>query len=294
MPAYKSIKYPKEKREMIIIDDGSADESVAYIKKRLPEIKLIAYQKNRGPQHAVNMGIKAARGPILFIVNNDVIVNKNAFLVAAKYLQKHPSVGLLSGKIFNLEPKPGEGKIFNPGFMLNRYAGFIIQDLGSFNKVRDCDWQPATALFVRKKVFEDVGLFEEKLRFCEDGEFSLRAKLAGYKIIHHPKLIFYHGHGTVFRTPDKKGLDYERIFQKRHYLYFQGKFYIILRHGTVLQILSSTILQFSLLPLYNLIVLRNNTVLPMLRAARHTVLSIKEIWADRRRLKKIVKRKFER
>jgi len=291
LPTYKSLKYPNERREIIIIDDGSVDESVVYIKKNFPEVRLISYQKNRGQPHAMNEGIKAARGEILFIVNNDVRVHEDAFLIASKYFTSHPEVGLLSGKIYNLDPKPGEGKIYNPGFKINRYCAFTGYDRSSFNRIRECDWLPNTALFAKKELFDNAGLFEEKLRFCEDGEFSLKTKLAGYKIIHHPKLIFWHSLGTTLRTPDKRGIDYEKIYENRDYCYFKGKFYIILKFGTPLQILSATLLQFSLMPFYNLVVLRNNTILPMFKAAWDTLFSIKEILDDRRSLRNIVKRK---
>jgi len=293
LPAYKFIKYPKERREIIVIDDGSVDESVAYIRKNFPEVRLISYQKNRGQPHAMNEGIKTAKGEILFLVNNDVKVQKDAFLIATQFLSSHPEVGLLSGRIYNLDLKPGEGKIYNPGFKINRYLAFTGYDLSSFNRIRECDWLPTTALFVKKEVFDNAGLFVEKPRFGEDGDLSLRANLAGYKVIHHPKLIFWHSQGTIFRVPDAKGLDYRKTYQNRDYRYFEGKFYLILKFSTPFQIFSSILLQFSLMPLYNLVVLRNNTLLPMFKAARDTLFSLNEILNDRRHLGHITKRKFE-
>ena len=63
--------------EVIIVDNGSTDDSVAFIKKNYPEIRLIKFQENKGFSKAINVGVKESKGNLVLLLNNDVAVSNN-------------------------------------------------------------------------------------------------------------------------------------------------------------------------------------------------------------------------
>ncbi len=63
--------------EIIVVDDASTDDSRALIKNDFPDVHVIALGKNRGFAHAVNTGIRAARGDVIVLLNNDTEADPN-------------------------------------------------------------------------------------------------------------------------------------------------------------------------------------------------------------------------
>ncbi len=201
--------------DLIIIDNGSTDTSVAKIKSYFSQSRqkflLIENKINLGFAGGNNVGIRYALGrsnDFLFILNNDVILEKNAIVELLK-TQKKYKAGIVSPKIY-----------FSPGreFHLERYqkthlgkviwyAGGMIDwqnvqgfhygvdevDQGQFAKETEIDYATGAALFVKKEVFKKVGLFDEKYYlYYEDLDFCLRVKNKGFKIIFSPKSILWH------------------------------------------------------------------------------------------------------
>ena len=73
----KSI-YPKQKITVTLVDNGSTDDSVLFIKKNFPWVDIITLSKNYGFAKAINIAVKKSKGEYLFITNNDVVLEKIA------------------------------------------------------------------------------------------------------------------------------------------------------------------------------------------------------------------------
>lgn len=179
---------------IIIVDNGSSDNSIELIKKKFPEVRLIELSENTGFANAVNVGIKEADAKYVFLLNNDTVCDERAISFLVKTLDKNPSVFSAQAKMLqfgvpHLVDDSGDyycalGWAFSPGKDM---------DPAAFDTKRFITSSCAGAALYRKEVFEEIGLFDEN-HFCylEDVDVGYRARLYGYRNMLEPSAIVYH------------------------------------------------------------------------------------------------------
>lgn len=254
LESIKRLDYPKDRLEVIIVDNASSDKTVPLIRQNFPFVKVFPQEKNLGFAKAVNLGIKKAKGDYLLIANNDVVFDKNYLICLLKFLQENPAVGIVGGKVYYKNPKD---KIAFAGARFNFYTG-LLRPSKSPNKTCETDWVTGCNMLVKREVLAKIGSFDEKFFFYfEDLDLCLRAKRAGYKIIFYPKAILWHGEGESINRED---------WQKKSEFYYQGKTRVLFKHATKLELLSSLLFQFSLGLLYQLFILKHQNYTPATRA----------------------------
>ncbi|OQX51231.1 hypothetical protein B5M47_01600 [candidate division CPR3 bacterium 4484_211] len=208
-----ALDYPKEKYEIVIVDNNSTDNSYNVIQefaKNHKRIKLLVEDKIQSSYAARNKGIKAARGKVLAFIDSDE-------QACAEWLRKgmacmtQSNADLIGGRV--VIPKEENEAI---------YAKY--DRLVSFNQkkyVRD-GWSGAGNLFVHKKVFADIGLFNSRLISGGDYEFSKRAVSAGYKLVYCKDAITYHPPRKTFQQHKNKALRLGKGKAQQHYLQRKG------------------------------------------------------------------------
>lgn len=179
---------------IIVVDNNSNDESVKIIEERYPSITLIKNNENLGFAAAVNIGIKASESDFVALLNNDTEVD-------TKWLGNLYSVISKDDKIFSTSSK-----------MIRFYERDIIDDAGDqynllgwaykrgdgapidkFNKNKVVFSTCAGAGLYRRKVFEDIGYFDENFfAYLEDIDVSFRGNIYGYKNVYVNDAIVYH------------------------------------------------------------------------------------------------------
>lgn len=185
--------------EIIIIDDGSTDESIAYINKVIQKdnrVKLIR-QQHRGASASRNLGIKSARGKIVVFLDNDVKVHKDWLGELVSPILEPGSVVSATCSKTLLYQKPNT--ISTAGLLLIPHTGWGIA-LGSGDRDGDPRWEHpmevvaiSAALAVRKDVVLKIGGFDELLAVhTEDLDFCWRIWLSGHKILYTPSSKVYH------------------------------------------------------------------------------------------------------
>jgi len=189
----KKISYPHY--EIVLVDNGSTDDSVSAIRKEFPEIKVIENRRNLGVAGGRNVGIgyvqKEGTDFLLFL-DNDTIVDKDFITEMVKAGENDERVGILTGKIyFYSEPK----KIWCAGCSLNLYRrhisaiGYDEIDKGQYDELREVDHVAGCCLMIKKKVIDEIGLLDQNFieYFTEDTDWCLRAKKKGYKVVYVPQ-----------------------------------------------------------------------------------------------------------
>lgn len=176
--------------ETIIVDNGSSDDSVSEIKKTYPEVIILEQKENLGFAGGCNVGIKYAlahQAEGLCLLNNDTIVDPGFLNAFVERIDKEPAVGILGAKIYlysDRERLDHIGGMWNKeraefDFIGNRQ---LDQDL-VWEENKEIDYVCGAAFYVKKEVFEKVGLFEEKFFLIwEESDFCFRARRAGYQI----------------------------------------------------------------------------------------------------------------
>jgi GT2 family glycosyltransferase len=238
------INHKKFNFKIIVIDNGSTDDSVEMFRKKYQKnelIKILDTQKNLGYVGGNNFGIKYAlkhNYDYVLLLNNDVIVDNDFLTNLLKPALKNNSFGILGPKIY-----------FAPGheFHKDRYSkdevGNVIWavggqmdwnnilgsnigvdevDHGQFEKMTtDLDFISGCCMLVRKEVFEKIGLLDQDyFMYLEDVDFCQRAKKAGYKLTYIPSSKIWH----INAGSSKSGGDLHDYFITRNRLIFSQRF----------------------------------------------------------------------
>ncbi|HLF24916.1 MAG TPA: glycosyltransferase family 2 protein [Anaerolineae bacterium] len=186
--------------EVILVDNGSTDGSIAWLKERFPEVRLICNEKNRGFAEANNQAIRTSQASYIVTLNNDTRVDPGwlAALVAAA--DGSPQVGMCASKmVFADRPD----MINSTGISLDPVG--IAWDRRGGEPDDDCEAEPvevfgpcAGAALYRRAMLEQIGLFDEDFfAYLEDVDLAWRARLAGWRCLYIPAARVYHIHSAT-------------------------------------------------------------------------------------------------
>ncbi|MFH1090823.1 MAG: glycosyltransferase family 2 protein [Pseudomonadota bacterium] len=210
--------------EVILVDNGSADDSLETARRLWPGIKVISFSQNRGFAAAVNAGIKAAAGRYVALLNNDVEPEPEWLAELCRELDKHPGAFGVGSKLL-LDPE--RDRINVVGIKLKPYAesssiGSGQKDRGQFDRPGEVFGISAGAALFRREVFEEVGLFDEDFfAYLEDVDLCFRARLLGYSFRYAPSARAYHLKGWTTRNKMNKAFEIRQ--NARNTLYYQVK-----------------------------------------------------------------------
>lgn len=191
--------------EIIVVDNGSTDSSVEYLKKiaKDKKIQTILLNQNWGFAGAVNRGIKKAKGRFILLLNSDTIAQKNTLEGAIKFAQEHPQsiIGLqLVNPDQSIQPS-----VYHFPSILGAVKEFWLGKKDSYQKYYPKSLHPVkvdavtgAAMLIPKKIIKKIGLFDEKyFLYFEDLDYCRRAKKAGLSVYYLPSAQIIHHHGAA-------------------------------------------------------------------------------------------------
>lgn len=195
--------------KVILIDNGSTDGSVEFVRNKYPEVEIIALDKNYEFAKANNIGIKKALdegAEFIALLNNDTRVEKNWLSELVKVMESNPKIGICASKMLKMD-KPNildsAGHVFIDGIIRDRGSGEL--DRGQYDTKLEVVGGCAGAALYRREMLDQVGLFDEQFGFnYEDAELSWRAYKYGWKARYVPQAVVYHVRGGT--TKDNKEL----------------------------------------------------------------------------------------
>lgn len=190
--------------EIILVDNGSTDGSVEYVKTQFPSVRVIAHEKNMGFAVAVNAGIRTSNSELVFLLNNDTEVQENCVEEILKAVERYPDDSFFSCKMvsfYHRDILDGTGDCVPRN--LNPFRrGQMWRDTNEFDISQHTFGACAGAAVYKKSALADVDFFDEDF-FCyyEDVDISIRLQLAGYTCRYLPKAVVYHiGSATTGST----------------------------------------------------------------------------------------------
>ena len=187
--------------EVIIVDNGSKDKSVFYVKNNFSSYKIIQFDKNKGFSVAVNAGIKKASADYIFLLNNDTELDKMC-LERLMFGVKKSNSAMFACKILNFYQRNYISSV-GDSFSIYGYAyqRYNWQKDSSRIKNEKIFSVCAGAGLYKKKLFDKVGFFDEDFfAYLEDVDFSFRAQLIGYEAEFISDAIVYHIEGGTSKT----------------------------------------------------------------------------------------------
>ena len=186
-----------ENMEVIVVDNASNNQEADIIAQRYPYIKVIRSDQNLGFAGGNNLGIQAAHGRYLFLVNNDTVFKDFNIHTLIDRMESSPEIGIICPKIrFAWGNNPIQFAGYTPLSKItvrNRALGFGQEDHGQYNTAHLTPYAHGAAMLIRREAIDKVGLMPEcYFLYYEELDWSMMFTRAGYQIWYEPACTIYH------------------------------------------------------------------------------------------------------
>ncbi|GBF80945.1 glycosyltransferase family 2 protein [Aphanothece sacrum] len=224
-----STKIDYDNYEIVVVDNGSTDDSVKSIREKYSHIKIIENNANLGYAEGNNVGIRYALSEntdYILLLNNDTIVDKNLLTNFIKASENYPKAGIFGAKIYYFDTP---NKIWFAGgtWQLEKaksehIGGNEIDDSGFWNDVKEVDYACGCALLIKSEVIQKIGLLESRFFLTwEELDWCYRAKKLGYQSLIVPSAKVWHKISASF--VGGAGKFHQQYFMERNRLLWMEK-----------------------------------------------------------------------
>lgn len=209
--------------EIVVVDNHSKDGTVDVLRSDFPEVKIIANSENHGFSKACNQGIDASHARHILLLNPDMLVESDALAKTVAYLDAHPDVAVVSGKLLNKHGKPiyhfrrfptiGDqlavmfklGKLFPK--LLHRYHAVDLDP----NYEQQVDTVRGSYFAINRTALESIGKLDERyFIWFEEVDYCKRVQSHKMKVMYVPSIT---AHDLVGQS-----------FKQRHFFWKQSRF----------------------------------------------------------------------
>jgi len=193
--------------EVIVIDNGSSDESAKMVKKEYLKAILIENKENGGVASARNQGLRISQGRYCLLLDADAFLKNNSLKILIKTMDCHPKAGVIGPKLlhpngqiqYSCRSFPNLAAVISRFFHLdNIFPNFspirkyLLNDF-DHHSLKQVDWVVGACQIIRRRALEEIGFLDEKYFFaCEDLDFCFRAKQKGWQTIYAPDSCVIH------------------------------------------------------------------------------------------------------
>jgi cellulose synthase/poly-beta-1,6-N-acetylglucosamine synthase-like glycosyltransferase len=173
----KSIDYPKDLYEVVILNDGSKDKTSEVVKRYADgkHVVFVDNKKNKGKAACLNQGISLAKGEFVACMDADSVVPKNILKKTIPYFDNH-EIGAVTVSVEVKQPKNLLQKVIQLEYILG--LSLFLKVFSSFNCIHVT---PGPFSIYRKSVLEEIGCFDVN-NITEDLEIAYRIHKSGHKI----------------------------------------------------------------------------------------------------------------
>ena len=197
-------------RDVVVVDNGSTDETVAFVRERYPDVRLIE-QENKGMGGGNNAGMRVAAGRYFFLLNSDAWVLGDGLDRLVRFADEHPDAAVVGPKLLNTDGTLQRSARGEPTLWGLATEYLFIRKLaphtrllnplyrGDFahDEIAEVDWLYGPALLVRREAADAVGLFDEDFfMFSEEVDWLTRFRRAGWKVLFVPEAEVVHVGGA--------------------------------------------------------------------------------------------------
>ncbi len=188
------LRYPSF--EIIVVDNNSSDDSVEFIHKKFPKVKVVASKVNNGFARGNNIGARVATGKYLLFLNNDTKVTPNFLTPLVAACERDNTIGCVQPEMRVMktpELLDEAGAYLTPSGFLYHYGYRKKYSKKAYQNSREVFSAKGACIFIPKHVFDAVGEFDEDFFiFFEETDLCHRIWLAGYRVLYMPASHIYH------------------------------------------------------------------------------------------------------
>lgn len=205
---------------IIVADNGSPDNSVAWVRTHFPQVEVLDLPQNYGFAQGYNEALRQIEADIYVILNSDVEVTPGWLQPVVEAMHSDPAIGVAQPRILAWQSKKqfeyagaagGWIDFLGYPFCRGRIFSYSEQDEGQYNDPQPCFWATGAAFFIRARLYHALGGFDGDY-FAHNEEIDLcwRVQRAGYSVWCLPQSVVYHlGGGTLeYESPRKVFLNF--------------------------------------------------------------------------------------
>ncbi|MCS7075685.1 MAG: glycosyltransferase family 2 protein [Bacteroidia bacterium] len=201
--------------EWLVVDNASTDDSVSYVVKYFPTIKVIQFEHNKGFAKGNNDAILCCAGEYIVLLNSDVEVTSGWLEPLVNCMQSNNKIAAVQPKVLSYYQRThfeyagacgGFLDMYGVPFCRGRIFEHCEEDKGQYDQSIPVFWATGACMLIRKSAWHKVGEFDEFFfAHMEEIDWCWRAKSLGYEIWCEPKSVIYHvGGGTLSMQSPKK------------------------------------------------------------------------------------------
>lgn len=202
-PFFKSLRAQTFKDfEVIIVDNGSSDNSLNVVEEEYKEAKIVKLETNLGFAEGNNRGLPLCVGEYIFCLNNDTILQEDFFAEIAEAIDRYgEEYSVFAPKILSIHDRftiDSVGGLLIYGDGISRGRGRGKTDKGQYDREEEVLMASGCAALYKKDMIDEIGFFDKDF-FCyaEDTDLGLRGLVAGYKTLSVPKAVVYHHYSAT-------------------------------------------------------------------------------------------------
>jgi GT2 family glycosyltransferase len=202
-----------------VVDNGSTDGSVSYLKSQWPHVRVKELPTNAGFAAAVNRGVASARSNLIALINNDVALDDRWLEQMVDGASRFPEAGSFASKVKDFDEREviaTVGDCVTAGARIF-WRGAGERDQGQYDEVSTVFSACAAAALYRKTALDLVGSFDEDFfAYLEDVDWGFRAQLLGFSCVYIPSAVAYHVGGAT--STQVSGLQTSLIARNTYWL----------------------------------------------------------------------------
>ncbi|MCB2220868.1 MAG: glycosyltransferase family 2 protein [Bacteroidetes bacterium] len=202
------IHHSSKEAEIIVADNDSSDDSVAFLRTHFPQVRIIQNELNGGFAKGYNDALKQITADYFVLLNSDIEVTKNWIKPVIELMDSDPKIIACQPKLRSYYDRNKFEYAGAAGGFIDKYGypfcrGRLFQtleeDQGQYDDVAEIFWATGACMFVRAVEFIRMGGFDERFfAHMEEIDFCWRAKNRGFRVMYCPASMVYHvGGGTL-------------------------------------------------------------------------------------------------
>jgi GT2 family glycosyltransferase len=199
---FESLKKQTYKKfEIILVEDESTNqkETVAFVKKRYPEVTIVVNKHHLGFAGGNNLGFRKAQGEYILLLNNDTVHEPDFLEQFIKAFKLYRKAGAIQSKLVLMGDHTKLdvcGAFWTDSSVLNYIGLGKDSRLSKFNKPMKVFTNKGASMMIRRSVIDAIGLFDDDFwTYYEETDLCNRIWLYGYECWYYPKAVCYHANG---------------------------------------------------------------------------------------------------
>jgi len=195
--------------ELVVADNGSTDDSLPFLRKEYPSIRIIELEKNYGFSGGYNRALEQIDASYVLLLNSDIEVTEGWLEPMLELMESDPAVAACTPRILDFKRKShfeyagaagGYLDSFGYPFCRGRIFDHLEEDKGQYNDATDLFWGSGACLMVRSDLFwESGGLDEQFFAHMEEIDLCWRLQRMAYRIRYVPSSTVYHVGGATLQ-----------------------------------------------------------------------------------------------